>query len=118
MKPHQARRRTSSLGCAALILLTGSIHAAAPNDSSAAAGTAKLPKIVEGVFSPLPAGSVKIGGWLGGRIEACMTNRVMAQDIEKMVRPFQERNNGSWESEYWGKWFTSAAFGYRYQPTD
>ncbi|MGA2174183.1 MAG: hypothetical protein ABSH38_04275 [Verrucomicrobiota bacterium] len=46
-----------------------------------------------------------------------MNRRVMAQNIDRFVAPFRERDNGSWESEYWGKWFTSAAFGYLYQPS-
>ena len=106
--------RATRLICIALSLSLGVFWAGLA--WPAPAGTVRLPKRVEGVFSPLPAGSVEVGGWLGGRLEACMTNRVMAQDIEKLVRPFQQRNNGSWDTEYWGKWFTSAAFAYRYQP--
>jgi hypothetical protein len=88
-----------------------------PNLLSAEAGETKPPKTVADVFAPLPAGSVTLGGWLGGRMDACMNRRVMAQNIGRFVAPFIERNNNSWESEYWGKWFTSAVFGYLYQPS-
>lgn len=74
-------------------------------------------KAVDDVARPLPAGAVTIGGWLGGRMDACMEQRVMAQSIARMVEPFVKRDNASWASEYWGKWYTSAVFGYLYQPT-
>lgn len=68
-------------------------------------------------FSPLASGNLKINGWIGNRMDVCVANRVMAQDIEKLVFPFRKRENGSWDTEYWGKWFTSAAFAYWYEPS-
>jgi DUF1680 family protein len=80
-------------------------------------GESQPVKTVIDVSKPLPAGAVTIGGWLGGRMDACMKRRVMAQSIARMVEPFVKRDNASWASEYWGKWYTSAVFGYLYQPT-
>lgn len=77
----------------------------------------KSVKTVDDVFKPLPAGTVTIDGWLGGRMDSCMKNRVMVQNIGRFINPFAEHNNNKWESEYWGKWFTSVIFGYLYQPT-
>jgi DUF1680 family protein len=88
-----------------------------PKTLSADLGKVKLSKTVADVFVPLQAGSVTIGGWLGSRMDACMNRRVMAQNIGRLVAPFMERNNGTWGSEYWGKWFTSTAFGYLYEPS-
>ena len=65
-------------------------------------------------------GSVQIGGRLGEKLELALTNRVMAQDLERIIKPFESRteeNSGHWRCEYWGKWFTSAALGYAYEPT-
>ncbi len=75
---------------------------------------------VHDVLSPAPFGSVHIGGYLGGKLDLCIDNRVMAQDIDRVVKPFYLRNDGNWgfRSEFWGKWFTSAMLGYGYAPTD
>lgn len=71
-------------------------------------------------FSPAEAGAVQLEGWIGNKLNLCMQNRVMAQDIEKIIKPFRQRfekSSGDWRCEYWGKWFTSVALGYAYQPT-
>lgn len=74
---------------------------------------AKVPDVLES----LPAGSTTIGGWLGGRMDASLSRRVMAQNHERMAAPFRTRRNDGWEGEYWGKWYTSVAFGYMWKPT-
>lgn len=73
------------------------------------------------VLKPAAPGTVQIDGWLGGKIDQSLTQRVMAQDIARIIQPFRtrtEENSGHWRCEYWGKWFTSAALGYAYAPTD
>lgn len=72
---------------------------------------------VKDEMQSLEPGAINIGGWIGRRMETTMVNRIMEQDIEKLVLPFRTRINGSWDTEYWGKWFTSAAYMYHYQPT-
>jgi DUF1680 family protein len=64
-------------------------------------------------------GDVTIGGWLGNKIDLCIGNRVMAQDISAVVQPFQKQSDtdNGWRGEFWGKWFTSAVLAYSYQPT-
>jgi DUF1680 family protein len=84
------------------------------------AAVSHLPAGVADKLSPAAPGSVHLGGWIGGRIDACLVHRVMVQDVERLVQPFRERveeNAGHWRCEYWGKWFTSAALGYGYEPT-
>ena len=72
------------------------------------------------VLVPAPYGSVHIGGYLGDKLDLCIDNRVMAQDIDRVVQPFHLRNDGNWgfRCEFWGKWFTSAMLGYGYAPTN
>ncbi len=43
----------------------------------------------------------------------------MAQSIDTVVKSFRDRPDGAngFRCEFWGKWFTSAALGYTYQPT-
>ncbi|MFH1070474.1 MAG: beta-L-arabinofuranosidase domain-containing protein [Candidatus Glassbacteria bacterium] len=39
----------------------------------------------------------------------------MVQDIEHLVEPFRHREETRWwQTEFWGKWFTSLALAYRY----
>ncbi len=69
-------------------------------------------------LSPAPHGSVQIGGYLGSKLDLCIENRIMAQDIGRLIEPFATRNDGEWgfRCEFWGKWFTSAMLGYGYTP--
>ncbi len=64
-----------------------------------------------------PAQSAKMGGFVGEKLEASYENRILAQDMDRLVEPFRHRNETScWQTEFWGKWFTSAVLAYRYQP--
>ena len=71
-------------------------------------------------LSSAPYGAIQIGGYVGDKINLCIDNRVMAQDIERLITPFQLRNDENWgfRSEFWGKWFTSAMLGYGYAPSN
>ncbi len=69
---------------------------------------------------PAMPGTVKIEGPLGNKLEQSLTNRVMMQDLELILRPYRERfeeNSGHWRCEYWGKWVTSVVLGCSYQPS-
>lgn len=62
-------------------------------------------------LSPAVPGTVAFHGWLGDRIAECIDQRVSAQSLEPILKPFRERleHDGSgWRCEYWGKWMTSA----------
>lgn len=57
------------------------------------------------------------GGFVGERLAASYKNRILAQDVNRLVEPFRNRTEtGCWQSEFWGKWFTSAVLAYRYRP--
>ena len=63
------------------------------------------------------ADAAKIDGYIGGRLDASYTNRILGQDVEHLVAPFRTRTEGNkWQSEFWGKWFTSAVLAYKYRP--
>lgn len=62
-----------------------------------------------------PIESVKIGGYIGSRIDDCIAHRVKAQDWEHIVEPFRNRTETwAWQSEFWGKWVQGAIASYRY----
>ena len=62
-----------------------------------------------------PVENVKIGGYIGTRIDDCIAQRVKAQDWEHLVEPFRNRTETwAWQSEFWGKWVQGAIASYRY----
>ena len=62
-----------------------------------------------------PVESVKIGGYIGTRIDDCIAQRGKAQDWEHLVEPFRNRTETwAWQSEFWGKWVQGAIASYRY----
>ncbi len=64
-----------------------------------------------------PAAGAKMNGYIGGKLDASFHNRILAQDVDRLVAPFRNRTETScWQSEFWGKWFTSAVLAYRYNP--
>ena len=71
------------------------------------------------IFNPLSGGNIKINGFLGERLDSCIKNGVMSKEYDLYVTPFSLRNDdsGSFQGEFWGKWFTSAALAYGYQPS-
>lgn len=50
-------------------------------------------------LNPAPFGSIKIDGYVGDKLNLCLDNRVMAQDIDRLITPFQLRNDGPGVSE-------------------
>ena len=60
----------------------------------------------------------KINGFIGDKLANSAVNRVFAQDVARLIEPFKHRDEARcWQTEFWGKWFTSAVLAYRYQPT-
>jgi len=64
-----------------------------------------------------PALSVQVNGFVGEKLDLSYKNRILAQDVDRLIAPFRNRTEAScWQSEFWGKWFTSAVLAYRYRP--
>jgi DUF1680 family protein len=73
---------------------------------------------VNDALTLLPPGSVHLAGPINDAVETCLKGKIQGQDIGLLLRPFQSRpETAMWQCEFWGKWFTSAALAYRYQPT-
>jgi len=67
----------------------------------------------------IPATSAIVGGYIGHRLDSSYYNRILAQDPDRLIAPFNNRTETScWQSEFWGKWFTSAVLAYRYRPEE
>ena len=64
-----------------------------------------------------PAEAVTMSGYLGQKLDASYEHRILDQDVNRLVAPFTKKNEEScWQSEFWGKWFTSAVQAYHYRP--
>lgn len=58
---------------------------------------------------------VRIGGFLGARMDACFTNNVETTDGSYLAAVFQKHEGTSdWRTEFWGKWMHSSVPAYRY----
>jgi DUF1680 family protein len=96
----------SALSC--ILIATTSFKTVAP-------GRVQSP--VADSLRAIPVGDVRLGGYLGEKIDLCIKNRIAAQDPEYLLTPFQQRKETSqWQTEFWGKWITSAIAAYRYAP--
>lgn len=65
-----------------------------------------------------PAATAVVSGFIGEKLDGAYENRIIAQDADRLIKPFLNRAETScWQSEFWGKWFTSAILAYQYKPT-
>lgn len=65
--------------------------------------------------SEMKVESIRLGGYVGGRIDDCFLHRVKEQNVGELVEPFRHRNETRlWQSEFWGKWTLGAIGAYRY----
>lgn len=108
----------SVLGGAAVLVGNVSRGAAAETPLTGAL-TARDGQRVDDALSLSATGSVQISGWIGEKLDNCLSRRVMKQKLSDVVDPFRERKDGDggFRGEFWGKWFTSAVLGYAYRPT-
>lgn len=62
-----------------------------------------------------PASSEIITGFVGQKLEDSYQRRILAQDVNRIIAPFNSRNEDKcWQTEFWGKWITSAILAYNY----
>ena len=95
---HAPRRKTIFFRLLALLVCGSTVFATASESRD--------------VFAPAAPESVQITGRLGEKMDLCVRNRLLAQDIESVVAPYRmkaETGGADWRCEYWGKWFTSLA---------
>lgn len=60
--------------------------------------------------------SIRLRGQFGERLDRCVANRIMVQDVEMLVAPFRTRAEKAWwQTEFWGKWMLSAVGAARYR---
>jgi DUF1680 family protein len=58
---------------------------------------------------------IKIEGYLGGKINLVIAQRIKSQDVDHLVEPFRHKEETRlWQSEFWGKWILSAIAAWDY----
>ena len=75
----------------------------------------ELVNTVQEKITSSPGGSVRIGGYLGDKINLVIMQRIKNQDVEQLIEPFRHKNETHlWQTEFWGKWILSAIASYEY----
>jgi DUF1680 family protein len=79
-------------------------------------------KVVPAVKDVLyPAFTISLSGYLADKLTGDLNNRILAQDADRLIdafKPEKRTETRMWQSEFWGKWFTSAVLAYKYQPSE
>ncbi|MGQ9652095.1 MAG: glycoside hydrolase family 127 protein, partial [Phycisphaerae bacterium] len=72
------------------------------------------------ILEPLPAADVKIGGYVGHRLDRNLRGILMHKDENALLQPFRERGpkQGAWIGEHVGKWLSAASWMYAYSPDE
>jgi DUF1680 family protein len=98
-----------SIPCFALALWLGVF--------SAGRGAESVTPRVPEKLTWLAPGAVTLGGPMGEALARSEQHRILAQDVDALLKPFRERKDKhEWRSEFWGKWITSAIAAWRYHP--
>jgi hypothetical protein len=72
---------------------------------------ARMPDAVE-LLAP---GEVRLDGWLGARVLANATNRLMTADLEPLLAGFRQKpGTHPWIGEHIGKWLHAATLAWAY----
>jgi hypothetical protein len=78
--------------------------------------SAQQPSILKIYDESKPGTAVQLTGFVGEKLDAAYNNRILAQNVDRLIQPFKNRTEEScWQSEFWGKWFTSAEQAYQYR---
>lgn len=105
-----ANRRQALIGMAGLMAATAS--AAVPDRQ---ARPLAVPAAQPDAAEPAAPAAVRIGGWLGGRIDANAGQRLLNIELQPLLAGFQ-RKPGShpWIGEHIGKWLHAATLAWAY----
>ena len=65
-----------------------------------------------------PSGAVEMKGVIGDSLDTSLKGDILVWDIDDLVRPFRTRHEErAWQTEFWGKWYTSAELAYDFNPS-
>jgi len=82
---------------------------------STAKDAPKIVPVVPDKLSSVLANATHIEGYLGEKIDLCISERIKKQDVDHLIEPFRHREETRlWQTEFWGKWILSAIASYEY----
>ena len=127
-QPHHRRRREghSLLGEAmtpnithiivsALALMLSACHLSAGSAAPVTPVPEKVPGVVVDKQDFLIPNRVQLTGWLGTRILASETNRLVKVDTDRLLEGYRHRpGRQSWDGEHVGKWLHAATLAWVY----
>ena len=74
-----------------------------------------IPGMVPDKLNLYPLSTSRIDGYLGSKIDLCISQRIKALDFDQFVEPFRHRNETRlWQGEFWGKLMLAAISSYNY----
>lgn len=75
----------------------------------------KVVPSIQDKLSENAASKIGMQGYLGQKINLCISERIKKQDINELIEQFKTRNETKlWQTEFWGKWILSAIDAYKY----
>lgn len=67
------------------------------------------------LLTRIPLSSVSINGYLGDKINLCISQRIKSLDFDQFVEPFRHKDETRlWQGEFWGKLMLAAIASYDY----
>jgi hypothetical protein len=97
-----------------LFLLSISAACTAPAAASLPIVDAVAPAM-PAALHPLQPSDVRMGGWIGARIDANVSNRLLLVDTEPLLAGYRHRpGNQPWIGEHVGKWLHAATLAWAY----
>ena len=96
LKPRKMTK--TILSCLIILLMATSVNA----QRSGRKTETQIKPVVADFLKP--ALRSEVGGHIGSRLNASYENRILAQDVDRLIAPFLDRSETScWQSEFWGK---------------
>jgi DUF1680 family protein len=71
--------------------------------------------VISDKLNIFPLSASKIDGYLGAKVDLCISQRIKALDFDQFVEPFRRRNETRlWQGEFWGKLMLAAIASFEY----
>lgn len=74
-----------------------------------------IAQVVSDQLTTIPQDQLHLDGFVGGKTDLIINNRVKSQDYDYLVEPFRHKTETHmWQSEFWGKWMLGAVASWEY----
>jgi DUF1680 family protein len=109
----RASRRQTLTGLAVLGFPVNGLFGATMATAAREALPFRVPAALANAAELAPASSVRLGGWLGARVDANARNRLLHVDVAPLLAGFQKKpGTHPWIGEHVGKWMHAATLAW------